>query len=480
MLPVVKVPEIVSRYAPYFEDVFTAGEYNHFQKYLTGLLLSENKTITSINSLCVLDLKNQSSLNRFLTDSKYEIFDLQSRRLNFLNQSEDCKFKTGKHNGVLMLDDTLLEHYGKDFDKIALLYDRSSDSYVWAHNLVNLHYSDNKVDYPVLFDLWEPMDLELVESALRSSGIKIKTAKEAHKVDAPKKWKNYLTHLQKSHKKDCPKVQEAYRTKIEIGMNLLKDFFSLYPHLDLPICFDRWFTCDQLCSFINKDLGKAYVGAIKSDEEIVLKGSIKQQVGSFAEELKEEYLKMKAQKPGNNRKSTFKQITIEYKGNQKLNYYCYGKVHRIAGYGRVKLIIYHHKADLSDQPTILICNRKYWRDHSIVRIYRHRWPVEEYHKEGKAEGLNQYQLRNFEGIKKHIALVALVYSMLQFARYDHNFLNSLQSQLKTDIEGSIAYWRKVTAAQSFFLLIEWIQMRIMNGKSVQEIMDKLLPAFGIT
>ncbi len=37
----------------------------------------------------------------------------------------------------------------------------------------------------------------------------------------------------------------------------------------------------------------------------------------------------------------------------------------------------------------------------MTRVGRHRWPVEEYHKEGKAEGLDQYQIRNFEAIEKH-------------------------------------------------------------------------------
>ena len=44
-----------------------------------------------------------------------------------------------------------------------------------------------------------------------------------------------------------------------------------------------------------------------------------------------------------------------------------------------------------------------------IPIRRHRWPVEVYYEEGKAEGLDKYQLRDFEGIQRHVAFVAVVY-----------------------------------------------------------------------
>ena len=34
--------------------------------------------------------------------------------------------------------------------QIAKLFDHVSESYVWAHDLVTLHYSDDDTDYPLL------------------------------------------------------------------------------------------------------------------------------------------------------------------------------------------------------------------------------------------------------------------------------------------------------------------------------------------
>ena len=88
-----------------------------------------------------------------------------------LGSMEGTKFKP---KGVLSLDDTLLTHYGQHFEKIAKLYDHTTDAYVWAHNLVNLHYSDDETDYPISFQLWEPSDVEALEVGLKACGIKLR------------------------------------------------------------------------------------------------------------------------------------------------------------------------------------------------------------------------------------------------------------------------------------------------------------------
>ena len=66
MLPIVEFPEIVEHYAPYFEGVFSAGVFVEFKRYISGLLVSENKTIAGMNQLFVKEKRSQSSLNRLL------------------------------------------------------------------------------------------------------------------------------------------------------------------------------------------------------------------------------------------------------------------------------------------------------------------------------------------------------------------------------------------------------------------------------
>ena len=61
---------------------------------------------------------------------------INQARLNLL---ADLKGTRMKPKGVLGIDDTLLTHFGHHFAGIACLFDHTSGTYEWAHNLVTLH-----------------------------------------------------------------------------------------------------------------------------------------------------------------------------------------------------------------------------------------------------------------------------------------------------------------------------------------------------
>ncbi len=145
MFPIVELPEIVRHYTPFFEPVFSDEALIQFQRYLSGLIVSENKTVDGINRFLVHESRNQSSLNRLLTTSPYSMTRLNQQRLALMASLPGSQMKA---NGVLSVDDTHLVHYGKEFEHIAILWDPVEKRYVSAHNLVTLHYSDDQTDYP--------------------------------------------------------------------------------------------------------------------------------------------------------------------------------------------------------------------------------------------------------------------------------------------------------------------------------------------
>ena len=147
MLPLVAFPEMVEHYAPHFAAVFSPEALIQFKRYISGLIVSENKTVDGINRLFVHESRNQSSLNRLLTTSPAGVGEINQARLAMLDSVPGTRLKP---TGVLSVDDTLLTHYGHHFEHIAKLYDHTQERYVWAHNLVTLHYSDEQTDYPVV------------------------------------------------------------------------------------------------------------------------------------------------------------------------------------------------------------------------------------------------------------------------------------------------------------------------------------------
>ncbi len=127
------------------------------------------------------------------------------------------------------------------------------------------------------------------------------------------------------------------------------------------------------------------------------------------------------------------------------------------------MVINHCKEDLSDSPRFYISNRLNGQAPGITRIRRHRWPVEVYHEEGKAEGLDQYQVRDFEAIIRHIALVAVVYSLLRAARHDKRLLKRLQGQVETKLDGTVGSWRRATQAQTLWCLAVFLSSALDQG-----------------
>ena len=136
MFPIVELPEIVKHYTDCCAPVLSDTALIQFQRYISGLIVSENKTIEGINRLIVHESRNQSSLNRLLTVTPYADRMLNQQRLALLASLPGTQMKK---KGVLSLDDTHLTHYGSNFEKIAYLWDPVERHYSWAHNLVTLH-----------------------------------------------------------------------------------------------------------------------------------------------------------------------------------------------------------------------------------------------------------------------------------------------------------------------------------------------------
>jgi hypothetical protein len=420
--------------------------------------------VEGIDRLFLNESRSQSSLNRLLTRSPYDLEQLNKARLRLLSDLPGTRIKA---QGVLSVDDALLTHFGRHFEGIACVFNSTSGTYEWAHNLVTLNYSADQTDYPLLFQLWRPADLDKNEVGLLAAGITIKASKQELKSTALDKWRQYLLNLWRRHA-NKPEVATLYESKLQIAKEFLRQWQEMRGELDLPVTFDSWYTQPDFCHYLEQTLHMSYVGALKPSAQIVFK-SEQMEARSFTERLKQEPLAAaKEAKP-----PIFRPSTIFYKGEEE-HYFSYCATHRIHHFGKQRLVITYNQADLSGAPVFYISNRLRWQALGITRIRRHRWPVEVYHEAGKAEGLNQYQLRDWVAIERHVAFVAVVYSLLRAAQHDSVFQDRLQCELK--LEGSAASWRRATQAQAFWCLLIFVSLRLSQGHSLDAIAAPMLRA----
>jgi hypothetical protein len=467
MFPVVEFQTLVQQYAPFFEGVFSAEAFVEFKRYISGLLVAENKTVDGINRLMMIESRNQSSLNRLLTASPFSLESLNQARLALLDSLPGTRLKP---KGVLSVDDTLLTHYGHDFEQIAKLYDPVSQRYVWAHDLVTLHYSDDETDYPLRFQLWQPVDLPQLEAGLRAAQVPLPACKERLKASDPDKWRGYLLGVWRRRLPQHPELQALYASKLTMAQALLQAWIQAHPDQEQPVVFDNWFTQAPFCRFLDETLQRAYVGTLAETDKVNL-ATGQATLHDFAARLKQEHLTTRRQEGP----AVFQPLTITYKGAPE-TYYSYCQTHHIHNFGKQRLVINYRQADRADNPVFLISNRLVWQAAGITRIRRHRWPVEVYHEEGKAAGLDQYQLRDFDAIQRHVAFVAVVYSLLRAAQHDPDLRDQLQRQLLIQPEGSAAAWRRASQAQSVWCLGVFIMAGLAQGQTLQQVMAPLLRA----
>jgi hypothetical protein len=103
MVPLVEIPEIVRHDAPWCASVFSPEAWVQFHRYVSGLIVSENKTVDGINRMCVCEVRNQSRRNRLLTESPLTIEALQRARLALLASVPGPQMKP---KGVVSVDES--------------------------------------------------------------------------------------------------------------------------------------------------------------------------------------------------------------------------------------------------------------------------------------------------------------------------------------------------------------------------------------
>ena len=130
----------------FYREYFTKPQYKHFEEFITGLIVSDNKTIQEINDC--FNRANQSSLNRFFTSSNWDWKTINDLRI------EQIKKNTRLKRGVLIVDPTFLHKTGKSMEKANYHYSGVKKSKEWGHFLVDSFFSDGTNNFPVFADFY--------------------------------------------------------------------------------------------------------------------------------------------------------------------------------------------------------------------------------------------------------------------------------------------------------------------------------------
>ena len=217
MLPITEIPSFVANHENLFSELLSFHQRIHMKRYVTGLAVLPQTTISYINS-AFMEKHDQSAMNRFLTEGDWDEKELNGKRFEYLQTFEQTKCKK---SGVVALDDTIAHKTGESIEGVSWLFDHCEGKTVLGHSIVSSHYIDSEVNYPI----------------------------------------DYRFYF--SNKSDYAKEHpDEFKTKIQFALELIED--AIAKKAGEGFVMDSWFICEEITSAIDKHK-KFFVGRIKSD-----------------------------------------------------------------------------------------------------------------------------------------------------------------------------------------------------------------------
>ena len=400
-LPIVAPAPIVTAHADIFRDLFeNRCQFRHFQHYLTGLIVLDNKSLANITR-CVLNSADKTNLSRFFSDAPWFQDQVNDRRLTYLLQQTQA-VRGPKADGALILDDTLCEHVGSLFDYVDRHYNHGDATYPLAHNPVTSHYGSGPVRFPV--------DLRIsrrYEELTRWEAFVRKHVPD-RPIPAQKKARARLHKEVDSvllQAPDFEKLHQQFHTKIDLGIELLESAIEHKVPLRV-LLFDSWYLADALVSmarYRNKD----GISLLKKNRNVETNSFVLKDAAGKPLRLEGPHIAVEDLVPLI-LPSAYRAVTVRDKTS-----WTFTLAVRLPGLGKVRLVVSFKSAELTGTYVVLVTKRVDWGAQRIIALYLQRWPIETFYQDGKTHlGLDEYRMRSAEAIQKHWCLVFVAYSFL--------------------------------------------------------------------
>ncbi len=193
---------------PQYKYFFSKPQFMHFFAFITGLIVAEKgrKNVKTISQIA--EIKNQSSLNRYLTVSKWNPVKIL------------CEFIMSvipkRHGGILILDDTKVEKSAEHTEGVSNLKDYVEGKFGFYHVMVSTLYVGFGRIIPMFLDIYMREEVAL-------------------------------------------KMNHPFKSKIEIGIDLLQNCLKFIT--PKAIVFDSWYLEKLLTDSLPK--GVKWVSRLK-------------------------------------------------------------------------------------------------------------------------------------------------------------------------------------------------------------------------
>jgi DDE superfamily endonuclease len=446
MLPVVGVPKTVQRQMRPYRDLFRRSEgFEYVSRYITGLLVSPNKTLQGIHATQVWegDKPGYRTMHEAVFEAGWDAEELLPR-----HRKQIAPEHRNRGREVISVDWTLVHHErGPHIYGVTKSYDYVERRMGRFQTTVTAVIANRQLIDGIEARIQEPNVRKEEEEYLKAT---VQTSYEQME-QARTRLLELLHHVQH---------RLAYKKRTEIVIEMVRQLEEEGHFPQADYAFDNGVLTVELTQLIEKK-GKHWGSELESSRLILWQDQWRR-IDEVATELRHQH------------PESFRHVIVRCRNGEKKEFWAFTKTVRLKKYARKRLAIVHECAGLTDTPRFLLTSAVHWESGRMIETWSFRWAAEVFHEFSKQGcGLEAAQVRNEEAVNRHLRLSCLAQSILQRTPT----IASTAEQFAF-AKGTITFGQRCRAItrEVFSSLLSVAQRLFAGGYSCEQVTEALMPA----
>jgi hypothetical protein len=429
-----------------YRDLFRRSEgFEYVSRYVTGLLVSPNKTSQGIYAAQVWEGDGPSyrAMHEAVFEAGWDAEELLPRHRRLIAPEH-------RHRGreVIALDWTLVHHErGPHIYGVTKSYDYVERRMAQFQTTVTAVIANRQVIDGIDAQIQVPNRCKEEETYLKAT---VQVSYEQME-QARTRLLELLHHLEH---------RLAYKKRTEIVVEMVKQLEEEGNFPQADYAFDNGVLTLELTRLIESK-GKHWVSEIESSR-LILWHDAWRRVDEVATELRQQH------------PESFRRVSVRCRNGERKEFWAFTKTVRLKKYERKRLAMVHERADLSDTPRFLLTDAVHWESGRMIETWSFRWAAEVFHEFSKqGTGLEAAQVRNEEAVNRHLRLSCLAQSILQ-----RTPTVASTSEQFAFAKGAITFGQRCRAItrEVFSSLLSLAQRLFAGGYSCDQVLETLMPA----
>ena len=341
MLPITRVPEVFAKGMESFRKIFCCGEgFEHICRFITGLILSPNKTLQGIYDLQVWE--GEAPSRRAMHEA---VFESGWDGAAFIqgHRREVAHAYQGRGRQAISLDWTLAHHgRGPKIHAVTKGYDYVERRTTLFQAVVRGVVSNREWVDGLERVVQDPKDLKAEAEYLRATA------------------KTEYTQMAEVHRRLLELLhyrahQLGYRKRTEIAVEIVRQLEAEGQFPQAPYAFDNAVLTLELTRLI-ESRGNHWVSELELSRHIRWLGRWRR-VDEVATELRGRH------------PESFRAVKVHCRNGEEKVFFAFTKVVRLKRYGRKRLMIVHEREDLTDAPRFLLTEALHWESGRVIQTW---------------------------------------------------------------------------------------------------------------